>query len=378
MKIVFTGGGTGGHIFPIISIIRELKKIYPYENLKLYYIGPKDKFSEFLFQNEQVKVKTIFTGKIRRYLNFVSFFQNIFDIFIKIPLGIIQSFFILIFLWPDLIFAKGGYGSIPVVLVGKMLFRTIFIHESDIAPGKTNKIIAKFAKEIFTAFPETKFYQEQEKIICVGNPLRAELLSADNSKEKGKKLFNIESSKPVIFIMGGSQGAQKINDRVLEVLPAFLKDFEIIHQCGRKNYAQIKKEFEIILKKEEQARYHLYSFLNEEQLREAYNVCDFIISRAGSGSIFEIAAVGKPSILVPIAGSAQNHQYLNAYYYQKIGACEVIEEANFKPHFLLERIKYFFANPLLLEEMKKNAKAFAKPEAAKIIATYIVEFLTRK
>lgn len=373
MKIVFTGGGTGGHIFPIIALSREIRKIWPKEKLDFFYLGPKDEFSEILLSQEGIKVKKILAGKIRRYFSLGSFFANLFDILFKTPVGIFQAFFHLFFLAPDLIFSKGGYGSFPAVSAGWLLGTPIFLHESDAEPGMANRLLAKFSLEIFVSFPKT-IYFKQEKMIWVGNPIRRELLEV--SKEEAKNFFKLSGEKPVILILGGSQGAQRINDNILEILPEILKEFELIHQCGENNFKEVKAEAQIMIKKELEKYYHLFPFLREEELKMAYGVSDLVVSRAGSGSIFEIAALGKPSILIPLPEAAQNHQLKNAYSFAGGGATLVLEEENFTPHFFLEKLKYLIFHPEALKKMAEMAQEFSKPQAAKIIADYIVSYLT--
>jgi UDP-N-acetylglucosamine--N-acetylmuramyl-(pentapeptide) pyrophosphoryl-undecaprenol N-acetylglucosamine transferase len=373
MKIIFTGGGTGGHIFPIIAIVRELRKLALNEKLEIYYLGPKDEFGDVFLSQEGIKVKNILAGKIRRYFNFISLFQNIFDIFLKTPLGIFQSFLWLLFKNPDLIFSKGGFGSFPVVFSGWVLGIPIFLHESDISPGLANRILSKFALKIFTSFPRTEYFSPK-KIYLVGNPIRKEIL--EGKKEEAKRIFQISGEKKVVLILGGSQGAQRINEKVLEILPDFLKEFEIIHQCGDKNYQKIKLITDGLLKEDLKKYYHLFGFLKEDQLKLAYAISDLIISRAGSGSIFEIAALAKPSILIPLPEAAQDHQIKNAYAFKETGATIVIEEANLTPRFFFERAKFLLQNPKEIEKMSQAAKEFSKPLAAKIIASYILEYLT--
>ena len=373
MKIVFTGGGTGGHIFPIIAIIRELRKISK-EKFEFFYIGPRDEFAQTFLSHEDVKIKWIICGKFRRYLNFQSFFQNLIDFF-KIPIGIFQAFFYILFINPDLIFSKGGYGSIPAVISGWILRVPIFLHESDVIPGLANRFLAKFALEIFVSFPRTLYFP-QDKIVVVGNPIRTELLRGD--KREAMEYFKISGEKPVILILGGSQGAQRINDKILIVLNDLLENFELIHQTGVKNFKQVESEAEVIIKKELKKYYHLFPFLKEEQLKRAYAVSDLVIARAGSGTIFEIAALGKPSILIPLPESAQDHQLENAYSFFENKATIVIEEKNFTPGFFLKKLKFLFSHREELEKMAKAAKDFSRPLAAKVIANYIFEFLTRE
>ena len=372
MKILFTGGGTGGHIFPIIAISREIRKICPEKKIEFFYIGPKDEFGEIFLSQEGIKVKKILAGKIRRYFDLKSFFKNLIDLLFKIPIGISQAFFYIFFLAPDLIFSKGGFGSIPAVLSGKLLGVPIFLHESDVIPGMANRFLAGFSLEIFVSFPKTPYFPE-EKMILVGNPIRREILEGE--KEEAKTFFKLSGGKPVILILGGSQGAQRINDKILEILPEILKNFELIHQCGEKNFNQVKEEAKVTLAKDLEKSYHLFPFLKEEELKKAYVACDLILARAGSGTIFEIAALGKPAVLIPLPGAAQNHQLKNAYTYAENGAAIILEEENFTPHFFLEKLKYLFSYPTKLEKMAQEAREFSRSEAARIIAGYIVDYL---
>jgi len=391
MKILFTGGGTGGHILPIIAVVREIRRVYQKKDLQFFYIGPRDDFGSILLSQEGIKVKPVLAGKIRRYFTFKTFLQNLVDCAFKIPTGILQAFFYIFFLAPDLTFSKGGFGSIPGVISNWILRVPIFLHESDVTPGLANRFIAKFTLEIFVSFPKTEYFPPK-KMILVGNPIRREIL--EGKREEARQFFKLSSLKPTILILGGSQGAQRINDKILEILPEFLENFEIIHQCGEKNFHEVKAEVRAILAAGLEKNYHLFPFLKEEELKQAYAASDLILSRAGSGSIFEIAAVGKPSILIPLPEAAQNHQVKNAYAYAEGGAAQVLEEANFTSHFFLEKLKYLFSRPPSevkpsevrgeaepqrseeLEKMSQAARDFSKPLAAKIIAEYICSYLS--
>ncbi len=366
MKILFTGGGTGGHLMPIVAIGRELRKLYPQNDLKLHYIGPKDD-SGLLFQ-ENFVIHEIVSGKIRRYFSF----QNIIDILFNIPLGFIQSFFLLLFIRPKLVFSKGGSSSLVVCLAAKVLRIPVFLHESDSVPGLSNQKISKWAKKIFIAFENTEFF-EIAKTILVGNPIRKELLDID--EKKAGEVLDITFERPVLLFWGGSQGAETINEFVLSILNELLKEYEIIHVSGNKNYIGVKLESRAFLNENEQRYYHLYKSLNELELKSALKVCNFIISRAGAGSIFEIAAVGKPSILIPLSSSAGNHQSKNAYQYAKTGAAIVIEQQNLTPNFFLGEINYLLSQPQILEKMRESALKFSKPMAAEEIAKEILEFI---
>jgi UDP-N-acetylglucosamine--N-acetylmuramyl-(pentapeptide) pyrophosphoryl-undecaprenol N-acetylglucosamine transferase len=375
MKILFTGGGTAGHIMPIVAIAREIRRLYTGKKINFYYIGPKDDFGMILLSQEGFKIKTILAGKIRRYFTLQSFFQNIFDIVFKFPIGFIQSFFYIFFLGPDLIFSKGGYGAMTATISGWILRVPIFLHESDVVAGKTNVFLSKFAKEIFVSFPIRQTENlPLNKLILVGNPVRRELTIG--SFEAAKEHFNLSGEKPVILILGGSQGSQRINDMILEIIPSLLEEFEIIHQCGEKNLTQVESEAKIMIPAGKEKYYHLFPFLRENELVDAYSASQIIVSRAGANAIFEIAFLGKPSIIIPLPESAQNHQLKNAYAFEKNGACLVLEESNLSPRFFLEKLRFLIHRPVEIEKMQRAAVDFSTPNAAKIIAEYILNNLT--
>ncbi len=369
MTIIFTGGGSGGHIFPILAIIRELKKKNDFSSLKIYFLGNGDEYSLNLLRNEGVKVKKIASGKIRRYFSL----NNIPDLIFKLPAGVIQSFFWVFFLFPDIVFSKGGSNSFPVALAAKTLGVSLFLHESDSAPGLSSKIESKWATEIFTSFLDKKIFP-QKKIISIGNPIRKEILNGD--AKKAKEILALQGDKPLIFIWGGSQGANKINETIMAILDDLVADFELVHQTGQRNIKRLQIEARALLGKEELVkRYHPVPFLKEEELKHILARADLVITRAGAGSLFEIAAVGKAAIVIPLSNSAQNHQTKNAYEFSNGGGGEVIEERNLRPHFFLEKIRHLFKRRDILRQMEQNSKKFARPRAAEIIASYMVEYI---
>ncbi|HEX9721903.1 MAG TPA: UDP-N-acetylglucosamine--N-acetylmuramyl-(pentapeptide) pyrophosphoryl-undecaprenol N-acetylglucosamine transferase [Candidatus Paceibacterota bacterium] len=372
MKILFTGGGTGGHILPIIAISRELRRSYTQKDLELYYMGPEDRFGDILLGQERIRVLTVGSGKIRRGQGMGGFFPNLFDMFFKTPWAIVKAFRMLFLLSPDLIFSKGGYGAIPATAAGRLLRIPVFLHEGDIIPGKANRAAEKFAVEIFASFPHTRYFSPK-KLMLVGNPIRREMFSG--SKEEAVKLFNLQGGKPVLLIMGGSQGATRVNDMLLVILDQALNEFEIIHQTGDKNFHQVQTEAEVVMSEQNAPYYHPVGFMKETELRHAYAAADLIVSRAGSGSIFEIAALGKPSILIPLPESAQNHQVANAYAYAQTGAAFVLEQPNLQPHFFLQRVKDILYEPAEIAEMREAASRFARPNAAKVVGEYLLTYL---
>ena len=372
-KILFTGGGTAGHIYPIIAIARELRRLD--FNAELYYIGPKDEFVDLLLSHEGVEARTILTGKIRRYVDFTSILQNITDVLFKIPLGFLQAFFWVYFLNPDLTFSKGGHGSLAAVFWSWFIRTPVFLHESDITPGMANRLTNRFALEVFISFsvPQTEYFPV-EKMISVGNPIRKEMVAGDPNH--AKDIFHLKGGKKgTLLVLGGSQGAQRINDLILQILPRLLADFELIHQTGENNFREVSIEAKATISSEVAPYYHPMPFLKETELKHAYAAADLVISRAGSGAIFEIAACKKASILVPLPESAQDHQAKNAYAYAASGAAIVMEEVNLTPAFFLERLNFLFSRPEDLDRMRQATALFARPNSARIIASYIAEYL---
>ena len=367
-KIIFADGGTAGHILPILAIVREIQAAKSNDpKLKIFYIGPNERYILQLLEKENVAIKKIVCGKLRRYFSF----KNFIDIF-KIPIGFFQSLFWLFVLAPDMVFSKGGYGSVPVTFAAYLLQIPIFLHESDSFPGLSSRVESKWAVEIFTSFPKTD-YLKPEKIICSGNPIRQEILNGN--PEEAKKIFNLAGGKPIVSFLGGSQGAQSINNIILEILPELLNQFEIIHQTGRNNFEQTRNEADALMSPTVKKFYHPVPFLNEKEMKGLLTVSSVIISRAGAGAIFEIAASGKPAILIPLPGAAGNHQAKNGYQFADAGAGEVLEEQNLKPHFLLEKIKYLLSREDILQAFSTNSVNFGKPKAAKLIADYLLAYL---
>jgi len=364
MRILFTGGGTGGHIYPIIAVKQTLERIQP--EADFLYIGP-DKFSKRALEKEGIKYKFILSGKLRRYFSLLNFID-----LLKIPFGLIQSLWHIFWFMPDVVFSKGGYGSFPATLACWLYRIPIIIHESDSVPGLANKVLSRLAKRIIVSFEETKNRFPVGKTILLGNPIREELLQG--SRAEGEKLFELTSDKPVILIMGGSQGARRINELVLNILPRLLEKFEVIHICGKKNFKFLKEQRDKLLRESELAKkrfYHLYQFL-EEELKHAYAVADIIVSRAGAGGVFEIAAVGKPSILIPLSNSASDHQTKNAQALAKIGGAVILKEENLTMNLFLDAIFELINNPKKAEEMGRKAKSFYNSSTNQKIAEEIL------
>ena len=362
MRIVLTGGGTGGHIMPLIAVARKIKEKVP--EAEFMFIGPKGKLEDDIMGRENIPIKNVPVGKLRRYFSF----HNIADLF-RIPCGVVKSLCLLYSYMPDAIFSKGGYASFPVVIAGWLYRIPVLTHESDSNPGLANSMIGKFSKRVAVAYLEAEKYFPVEQVVLTGNPLREDINKGD--AQKARQLFGLTESKKLIFIWGGSQGSQNINDRILHILPQLMRKYQVIHQVGEINFEEVRRKAGELGFKSGYDGFHVVPFLKEE-LADVLAAADLIISRAGANSISEIAANGKPSIIIPIEKSANDHQRMNAYSLSRIGGCVVMEESNMGEHLLLEKIDEIMEDDILRNKLAKNIQTFYHPDAADKIADGIL------
>ncbi|MDO8743274.1 MAG: UDP-N-acetylglucosamine--N-acetylmuramyl-(pentapeptide) pyrophosphoryl-undecaprenol N-acetylglucosamine transferase, partial [Candidatus Azambacteria bacterium] len=304
-------------------------------------------------------------------------FKNFTDLF-KIGLGVIQALWKMWVIMPDVIFSKGGYGSIAAVFAGWLYRIPIIIHESDSIPGLANRLLAPFATLIAVSFNEAANYLPRNKTYFTGEAVRDSFF-VPPELEKERALLNLTTKKPLVLVLGGSQGAQKINDIILDILPQLVEVAEVVHQTGDNNYAGVFKESKTVLDSlpgEQFISYHPVKFLIEPEYVAAVHSADLIISRSGAGSIFEIAAAGKASILIPITDSPADHNRSNAYIFAGNGRAEVIEEANLTPNLLISVIRSILNNPEKKKIMEEKAKQFATPDAAGLIAQALLNLIS--
>jgi UDP-N-acetylglucosamine--N-acetylmuramyl-(pentapeptide) pyrophosphoryl-undecaprenol N-acetylglucosamine transferase len=367
MTIAFTGGGTGGHFYPIIAVaeaisdlVREKRLVEP----KLYFLAPAPLDEKSLFDNNITYIY-VPAGKVRRYVSI----QNITGFFTTL-VGTVSALVTLFRLYPDVVFSKGGYGSIPTVLAARILGIPVIIHESDAKPGRANLLASKFATKIAISFESAAAFfpkKVQSKIARTGIPIRKALMRVE--LEGARQYLGLEQGIPTILILGGSQGAVKINEVVLSALPDLVSFANIIHQTGQANIKSVESVAKVVLSKSPNiARYHPINYLNEVSLQRSAGVADIIVSRAGANSIAEIGLWKKPAILIPIPESISHDQRTNAYSYARTGAAIVLEEENLAPHLLVSEIERILHNPELAKHMGASAAGFTDPDAARIIA----------
>jgi len=372
MRIVLTGSGSGGHFYPLIataeairSIVREEKIIEP----ELYFFGPSVLDKDALIEYDITWVR-VSAGKVRRYFAI----RNISDLF-KTAWGVMQALVRLYKLYPDVIFSKGGYASFPTTVAARILGIPVVIHDSDAHPGRANVIASRWAVAVATSFPGAiNFFPKKarEKVILVGNPTRKTLFTPVHSG--AHEYLKLDRGIPVLFILGGSQGAQAINSVVLSALPRLLDTYQIIHQTGPNNFTDVQSISRTILSQHpHKSRYHPYGFLNTLAMRMAAGVSTLIITRAGSGSIFEVAAWGIPAIVIPIPEDVSHDQTHNAFAYARTGAATVIKQENLTPNVLVAEIERIVQNPDIHASMSEAARGFAKPDAARKLARIIID-----
>ena len=367
MKIVLVGGGSGGHFYPLIAVAEAIQKEAREKLIlapQLFYIAPEPWDEEALFANNITYIKSP-AGKMRRYPSV----HNFLGIFTTLA-GTFWSMITLFKIYPDVVFSKGGYASVPTVLAAHYLRIPIVIHESDARVGRANLLASRYAFRIAVAFEsvtESLPLKVRSKVAVTGIPIRNILTLGD--EEGAKQLLGLEPNIPTIFILGGSLGSQRINDMILTALPDLVSFANIIHQTGKDNFTDVQKESSVILDKNPHAsRYHPFSYLGPEPMRQSATAADLIVSRAGSTSITEIALWKKPAILIPIPEKVSHDQRTNAYAYAHTGAAIVLEEENMTPHVLLSEIRRIAGDPALAKSMGAKGSSFGNPDAAKIIA----------
>lgn len=339
-QIVLTGGGTAGHVMVNLAIIPILKQA----GWSIDYIGSKQGIErELIEQVNDVTYHPISTGKLRRYLSI----ENIKDPF-KVLNGIFQTLSILRKCKPQVIFSKGGFVSVPVLIAARLRGIPAVIHESDITPGLANKIAVPFAKKVLTTFPETLEYLPEEKASWIGAVVRPELFEGD--RKSGLRFANLTERKPVIMIMGGSAGAQRINQAVRDQLDQLTQTHQIIHICGKGNLDPTIKKF----------GYQQFEYVNEE-LPDLLAATDLVISRAGANAIFEFLALNKPMLLIPLSRQAsRGDQILNAEAFEKQGYAHVLFEEDLSADHFLEKVNDLIESA---DEMKENMANYKRQDA---------------
>ncbi|MEK7132966.1 MAG: UDP-N-acetylglucosamine--N-acetylmuramyl-(pentapeptide) pyrophosphoryl-undecaprenol N-acetylglucosamine transferase [Patescibacteria group bacterium] len=372
MRIALTGGGTGGHFYPLIAVAEALEDIAKERRLiepELYYFGPAP-FDRVALSEHDIIHKEIKSGRVRYYRSALNFF----DLF-KTAWGVLSAIIKMFKVYPDVVFSTGGFASYPALVAARILLIPVIIYDADATPGRVSRWSSKFARWIAVAHPDaaTKFPEKVRHFIArVGHPIRKEIESP--AREGGYEFLKLEKSVPTIFVVGGSQGAMTINNTIIDSLPLLVDKYNIVHQTGTGNLEETARIARLVLEKSQHNdRYRPFGLLNTLALRMTAGITSLIIARAGSGTIFEIASWGIPSILIPIPRDISHDQTENAFSYAREGACVVLEQQNLTPHLLLAEIERIMNSEELRNKMSLSARAYARPNSARKIATIIIE-----
>ncbi len=317
-RIILTGGGTAGHVTPNIALLPRLQEL----QYDIHYIGSYNGMEKNLIEKQGIPYHGISSGKLRRYFSL----KNFTDPF-RVLKGFGEANHLIKTLKPDVIFSKGGFVSVPVVLAGKRNHVPVIIHESDMTPGLANKISIPSATKVCCNFPETLDSLPKEKAVLTGSPIRQELLTGD--KDKARAFCGFKEVKPVILIIGGSLGAAAVNDAVRKVLPELLKEFQVIHLCGKGKLDNSLTNLD---------GYVQFEYIQDE-LKDLFALADIVISRAGANAICELLALRKPNLLIPLSASAsRGDQILNSRSFERQGFSMVIEEEELTDERLLSAV----------------------------------------
>jgi UDP-N-acetylglucosamine--N-acetylmuramyl-(pentapeptide) pyrophosphoryl-undecaprenol N-acetylglucosamine transferase len=356
IKIAFTGGGTGGHIYPALALAGELIKKY---NADVFYIGSASGMDKTIVEDAGVRFYGIAAGKLRRYFSL----KNIFDIY-KIIKGFIQAKNILKKERPALLFSKGGFVSVPPVLAAASVNIPVWTHESDFSPGLATKINARAANRIYISYKKTAAFfnaELQKKIVYSGNPVRSVFRSA--CAQRGREFSGAPADKKILLVLGGSQGAKEINDLVRECLPELVKYFFVVHQTGKDSEASGRGS----------AMYLPLPYIKDE-MPDILASAALVMGRSGAGTVWEAAATGRPMLLIPLCGSGtRGDQVENARYFVERGAAVMMTSPG--ADILLEEIKRLANDEALLAGMAAASKIIGEDDALKKISDDIISFV---
>jgi UDP-N-acetylglucosamine--N-acetylmuramyl-(pentapeptide) pyrophosphoryl-undecaprenol N-acetylglucosamine transferase len=345
-RIVLTGGGTAGHVTPCIALLPKLKE----EGFDIQYIGSYNGIERKLIEEYQIPYHGISSGKLRRYFDPKNFSDPL-----KVMKGYFESVKILKELKPDIVFSKGGFVTVPVVMAAKKHKIPVIIHESDMTPGLANKLALPSATKVCANFPETVKYLPAEKAVLTGTPIRKELFSGN--KIAGLDFCGFSANKPIILVIGGSSGSRAINEVIRGMLPTLLRDYQIIHLCGKDNLDE---------RLSDTAGYVQYEYIKNE-LSDLLAAADLVISRAGANAICELLALRKPNILIPLpAASSRGDQILNAESFEHQGYSYLLKEEDLSLATLLQAIKAVmeikqdYINAMNKSEMNNSIETIVK------------------
>ncbi len=360
--VLFTGGGTGGHVYPGIAVFEAMMKkaASRSETIQGFWVGSGRAMERCVIEAQGIQYVGIPSGKLRRYFSW----SNLIDVF-KVVAGIVCAYFVIRRYRPRVLFSKGGYVSVPPVIAAKLAGVPVITHESDFDPGLATRINARFAMKVVVSYEQTcEYFPESLKprLVIAGNPVRREVLSGN--AERGRTFLAFDSDRPILLVLGGSQGAREVNELVWRVLPSLLEQWNVVHQTGSDESGPSNEK-----------RYRRYDYIHGEY-GDILSAADLVLCRAGATTLWELAAAGKPSILVPLgAGSSRGDQIRNAALFESLGASYILHPKPGEESELLKYTGVFLSESGIPAQMGKNARSVFKPDAADRIADLVLEFV---
>ncbi len=363
MRVVITGGGTGGHTSAGLAVAETLRS----RGVELSWIGSRDGVEARRVPAQGIEYHAVATGKLRRYWDR----QNVPDLLLRVPAGIFQSWRLLRRIRPDLLFATGGFVALPPVLAARLCRIPVIVHEQVAGAGLANRIAARFARRVAITFPSSATAFPRGKSVVTGNPLRPELTGS--SREAALARLGLDATLPVVYVTGGAQGSQRINRTVGEILEPLLGMTQIIHQCGDHPATGDRAWLEDRLSRldsAKRARYRLVPYVGKE-LREVYAAAWLVVGRAGAGTVSECCHLGLPGLFIPLGGASGDEQTANARTVEAAGGALLLSESSLTPERLLDAIGSLLADPERLRAMGELAGTLAVPDAAGRIADLI-------
>ncbi len=369
MRVLVSGGGTGGHIYPALAVATQLKQLY---NADILYLGSDDGLETRLVPAAGFRMATIHAGKLQRYVSW----QTVKGI-ARVPVGMLQAVGIVREFRPDVTFTSGGYVAVPAGLATRLQQVPLLLHQQDVPPNLSNRLIAPLATRISIAFADSQRYFPAQKTLLLGNPIRQEILDVRQvavSQARAKLEFDPEL--PLLLVTGGSQGARHLNQVVVQALPALLKFCQVLQISGQKLYDETRSLVDSVTTNLDNAikqRYRLVPYLSDE-MPLALQAAEIVLCRAGAATLSELATLSKPSILVPLPPAlGSSPQEINAATFAKAHAADVILNADLTLELLVDRVQYMINSPAQLLAMSNALNSFARPQATQHIVETIVE-----
>ncbi len=369
MRVLVSGGGTGGHIYPALAIATQLHEKYQAE---IMFLGSDDGLETVIVPAAGFRLATVKAGKLRRYISW----QTITGV-LRVPMGMIQAIGIVRKFRPQVVFTSGGYVAVPTGLAARFNRVPLFMHQQDVPPNLSNKLVAPMATRISVAFVDSLAFFPAHKTLQLGNPIRQAMLDVRQiAPKEARKTLGFEEQEPLLLVTGGSQGARHLNQIVCEALPDLLAHCQVLQISGKELYSETRELSNNVLAHLEEPlkkRYRLVAYLNED-MPLALQAADLVLCRSGASTLSELAVLGKPSILVPLPPAiGSSPQEANAAMFERKAAAEVIKNHDLKSRELVERVKNLLSSSTRLEAMAVASSSFAKPQATQEITAELVK-----